>query len=264
MESLYALEALDDDGLLTRLGRKMAEFPLEPVLSKTLLSSVEFRCAEEVLTIVAMLSVDSVFSRPKDKQSQADSKRARFNRPEGDHMTLLAVFESWRESKYAKAWCFENFVQFRSINRALEIRKQLLGIMERYRFEVVSCGPYGIDDVRRAFVSGFFTHAAKRDHREGFKTLVEGQTVYIHPSSALFQHNPDTVIYHELVLTSREYMRNVMAVDAKWLVDLAPKFYKQADHDNLSKRRKEEKIQPLHNLKKGVHEDAWRLSRRRG
>jgi ATP-dependent RNA helicase DHX8/PRP22 len=52
MESLYALEALDDDGLLTRIGRKMAEFPLEPVLSKTLLSSVEFGCAEEVGCVV--------------------------------------------------------------------------------------------------------------------------------------------------------------------------------------------------------------------
>ena len=41
MEGLYALGALDEEGLLTRLGRKMAEFPLEPNLSKILLTSVE-------------------------------------------------------------------------------------------------------------------------------------------------------------------------------------------------------------------------------
>ena len=41
MEQLYALGALDDEGLLTRLGRKMAEFPLEPPLSKMVITSVD-------------------------------------------------------------------------------------------------------------------------------------------------------------------------------------------------------------------------------
>ncbi|KAH9259476.1 hypothetical protein BASA81_002519 [Batrachochytrium salamandrivorans] len=196
MESLYALEALDDDGLLTRLGRKMAEFPLEPVLSKTLLSSVEFRCADEVLTIVAMLSVEGIFYRPKQKQQEADSRKARFFRPEGDHITLLAVYDAWKESKFDANWCFDNFIQQRAIQRAQEIRKQLMGIMERYRFVLSSVGGVnneaGIDQVRRAFVSGFFTHAAKRDQREGYRTLVEGQNVYIHPGSSLFSKNPET------------------------------------------------------------------------
>ena len=57
LENLYALNALDDEGLLTRLGRKMAEFPLEPSLSKMLLTSVDLGCSDEIITIVAMLSV---------------------------------------------------------------------------------------------------------------------------------------------------------------------------------------------------------------
>jgi ATP-dependent RNA helicase DHX8/PRP22 len=65
MEQLHALSALDDEGLLTKLGRRMAEFPLEPQLSKMLIMSVELRCAEEALTIVSMLSVQNVFYRPK-------------------------------------------------------------------------------------------------------------------------------------------------------------------------------------------------------
>jgi len=210
------------------------------------------------------LSVEGIFYRPKDKQAQADAKKAKFYRPEGDHITLLAVYEGWRDAKFESSWCYENFIQGRAIRRAQEIRKQLLGIMERYRFEVISCGPDGIDDVRRAFVSGFFTHAAKRDQREGYRTLVEGQNVYIHPGSALFQKNPETVLYHELVLTTKEYMRNVMAIDAKWLVELAPKFFKKADAEKLSKQRRAERIEPLQELKRGQAPDAWRLSRRRG
>jgi len=72
LERLYVLGALDEEGLLTRIGRRMAEFPLDPALAKVLILSVDLGCSEEVLTIVAMLSVDQVFYRPKDKQSAAD------------------------------------------------------------------------------------------------------------------------------------------------------------------------------------------------
>ncbi|XP_023930789.1 ATP-dependent RNA helicase DHX8-like [Lingula anatina] len=65
MEQLHALSALDDEGLLTRLGRRMAEFPMEPMLSKMLIMSVHLGCSDEILTIVSMLYVQNVFYRPK-------------------------------------------------------------------------------------------------------------------------------------------------------------------------------------------------------
>lgn len=61
----------------------------------------------------------------------------------------------------------------------------------------------------QAICSGFFFHAARKDPQEGYKTVVEQTPVFIHPSSALFQRQPDWVLYHELVLTSKEYMREV-------------------------------------------------------
>ncbi len=63
--------------------------------------------------------------------------------------------------------------------------------------------------VCKAITSGFFFHAARKDPQEGYKTVVEQQPVYIHPSSSVFQSQPDWVIYHELVLTTKEYMREV-------------------------------------------------------
>ena len=68
--NLYNLGALDDEGLLTRLGRKMAEFPLEPPLSKMLIASVDLGCSEEILTIIGMLSAQNIFYRPREKQAQ--------------------------------------------------------------------------------------------------------------------------------------------------------------------------------------------------
>eukprot|EP01138_Halocafeteria_seosinensis_P016291 gb/GECG01016621.1/.p1 GENE.gb/GECG01016621.1/~~gb/GECG01016621.1/.p1 ORF type:complete len:1218 (+),score=196.26 gb/GECG01016621.1/:1-3654(+) len=261
MEHLYALGALDDEGLLTRLGRKMAEFPLEPSLSKTLLISVDLGCSEEVLTIVAMLSVEQVFYRPKEKQAQADQKKAKFHMPEGDHLTFLNVYESWKASKFSNAWCHENFVQSRAMRRADDVRKQLLSIMDRYKLDVTTCKK-NYQLVQKAITAGFFTHAAKKDPQEGYKTLTDGQTVYMHPSSSLFNRQPDWCIYHELIMTSKEYMRNVMAIDSKWLIELAPRRFQQADPNQISKQKRREKLEPLYD--RFNEPGAWRLSKRRG
>jgi ATP-dependent RNA helicase DHX8/PRP22 len=113
LENLYFLDVLDEEGLLTRLGRKMAEFPLEPPLSKMLLTAVDLYCSDEIITIVAMLSVQNVFYRPKDKQALADQKRAKFHQPEGDHLSLLTVYESWKQNNFSNIWCHDNFIQVR-------------------------------------------------------------------------------------------------------------------------------------------------------
>lgn len=68
----------------------------------------------------------------KDKQALADQKKAKFHQPEGDHLTLLAVYNSWKNNKFSNPWCYENFIQARSLRRAQDIRKQMLGIMDRY------------------------------------------------------------------------------------------------------------------------------------
>ena len=90
--------------------------------------------------------------------------------------------------------------------------------------------------------------------------MVEGQQVYIHPSSALFNKGPEWVIYHELVMTSREYMREVTAVEAKWLAEVAPTFFRVSDPTNLTKKQLAQKIVPLYNKFEAPNE--WRLSKR--
>jgi ATP-dependent RNA helicase DHX8/PRP22 len=257
LEELYALSALDDEGLLTRLGRKMADFPMDPSLAKVLIAAVDLGCSEEILSIVAMLSLPPPFYRPKEKQTQADQKKAKFHDPHGDHLTLLNVYNSWKQNKYANPWCFENFIQARSMRRAKDVRDQLVKIMERYKHTIVSCGR-NTQKVRQALCSGFFRNSARKDPQEGYKTLIEGTPVYLHPSSALFGKQAEWVIYHTLVLTSKEYMHQTTAIEPKWLVEAAPSFFKVAPTDKLSKRKKAERIQPLYN--KFAAEDDWRLS----
>ena len=260
LEELYALGALDDEGLLTRLGRKMSDFPMEPSLAKVLIAAEEIGCSDEILSIVSMLNLASVFYRPKEKQSQADQKKAKFHDPSGDHLTLLNVYNSWKQNGFSNPWCFENFIQARSMRRAKDVRDQLVKIMDRHRHKVISCGRQ-TEKVRQALCSGFFRNSARKDPQEGYKTLIEGTPVSLHPSSALFGKNAEWVIYHTLVLTTKEYMHCSTSIEPKWLVAAAPTFFKVAPTDKLSKRKKAERIQPLYN--KYATEDDWRLSAQR-
>lgn len=214
LEELYALSALDDEGLLTRLGRKMADFPMEPALAKVLIASVELGCSDEMLSIVAMLSVQNVFYRPKEKQQQADQKKSKFHDPNGDHLTLLNVYNAWKNSRFSNPWCFENFIQARQMRRAQDVRQQLVTIMERYHHQIVSCGR-NTTKVRQVLCSGFFRNAARKDPQEGYKTLIEGTPVYMHPSSSLFGKAAEHVIFHTLVLTTKEYMHCTTTIDPK-------------------------------------------------
>lgn len=261
MEGLHALSALDDEGLLTKLGRRMAEFPLEPQLSKMLIMSVHLGAADEALTIVSMLSVQNIYYRPKERAELADQRKARFHQNEGDHLTLLCIYNAWKNNNFSSTWCFENFIQQRSLKRAQDIRKQMLGIMDRHKLDVVSCGKNTVK-VQKSICSGFFRNVAKRDPQDGFRTLVDNQIVYIHPSSAIYQKQPEWIVYHELVFTTKEYMREVCAIDAKWLVEFAPSFFKFGNPTKLSKHKKEQKVDPLFN-KYDKDPNSWRISRLR-
>lgn len=230
LEQLYALGALNERGELTTLGRKMAEFPVDPQLAKMLIASEQFGVSEEVVTIAAMLSVGSaVFYRPKDKGVHADNAHKAFHRGGvGDHIALMNVFNGWAETNFGSQWCFENFVQVRSMKRARDVRDQLLGLMERCEIEMLS-NPGDVDAIRKSVTAGFFYHTANLQKNGSYKTVKNPQTVYIHPSSGLSDSLPRWVVYHELVLTSKEYMRTVSEIKPEWLVDIAPHYYSKKE-----------------------------------
>ena len=123
---LYALGALNDGGKLTRLGRRMAELPMDPQLAKMLLGSEQFGCSEQVMSICAMLGVGAgVMYRPKEKAVHADTAHRLLSHPSGDHLTLLNVWQQWEESGFSQDWCYEHFIQLRAMKRARDVREQL-------------------------------------------------------------------------------------------------------------------------------------------
>ncbi|XP_051262346.1 pre-mRNA-splicing factor ATP-dependent RNA helicase DHX16 [Dicentrarchus labrax] len=236
LEQLYALGALNHMGELTKLGRRMAELPVDPMLSKMILASEQYKCSEEVLTIAAMLSVNnSIFYRPKDKVVHADNARMNFVVPGGDHLVLLNVYTQWLESGYSTQWCYENFIQFRSMRRARDVRDQLEGLMDRIEVEVVSSQGDSLP-IRKAVTAGYFYHTARLS-KGGYKTVKHQQTVYVHPNSSLFEEQPRWLIYHELVFTTKEFMRQVIEIESGWLLEVAPHYYKSKELEDSSSKK---------------------------
>ncbi|KAL5231001.1 hypothetical protein ABZP36_029777 [Zizania latifolia] len=238
LEQLFALSALNSRGELTKTGRRMAEFPLDPMLSKMIVASEKYKCSDEAISIACMLSVgNSIFYRPKDKQVHADNARLNFHTGNvGDHIALLNVYNSWRETDYSTQWCYENYIQVRSMKRARDIRDQLEGLMERVEIEI-SSNASDLDAIKKAITSGFFHHSARLQKNGSYRTVKNPQTVFIHPSSGLAQVLPRWTIYHELVLTTKEYMRQVTELKPDWLVEIAPHYYQLKDVDDAGSKK---------------------------
>lgn len=241
LEQLYALGGLNDRGELTKIGRQMAEFPTDPMLAKAILAANKYGCVDEVLSIISMLGEGSaLFYRPKDKKIHADSARARFTVKEGgDHFTLLNVWNQWVDSDFSYVWARENFLQQRSLTRARDVRDQLARLCDRVEVSISTAGANNLQPIQKAITAGFFPQAARLQRGgDTYRTVKNGQTVFLHPSSTLFEVNPKWVIYYELVLTSKEYMRSNMPLQPEWLNEVAPHYHKKKDLESLGVDRK--------------------------
>jgi len=251
MYQLWMLEALDNTGALTPLGRKMVEFPLDPPLSKILIMSEKFGCSAEIITIVSMLSVPSIFFRPKDRETESDSAREKFFVPESDHLTLLNVYLQWKNNGYSADWANEHFIHIKSLRKVREVRQQLLDIMKMQKIQLISCG-VNWDIIRKCICSGYFHNAAKLKGIGEYVNLRTGIPCVLHPSSAIYSlgYTPDYVVYHELIMTSKEYMSCVTSVDPMWLVDLAPLFFSVKENYSERANRKEREREELKMMEK--------------
>jgi pre-mRNA-splicing factor ATP-dependent RNA helicase DHX15/PRP43 len=98
-------------------------------LSKVLLNSHIFKCSEEILTIVALLSTPNVFMRPKEAAREADEARNKFAHQDGDHLTMLNAFNAYMQKNGDADWCYKCFLNNRSLKAGLDIKNQLKSIM---------------------------------------------------------------------------------------------------------------------------------------
>lgn len=263
---LFLLGAVDADGVLTELGRRMAQLPLEPQYSRVLLAASEFGAASEALTLVSLLSAEGIWFRPSrqntDQALDAEESHSRFTHRLGDHLTLVNVYKRWEEQGMGTPeWCKENFLHYRALRQAKDIRSQLCEQLDK-----VSDAPLRsalrdaptnserrekrkqkgsrkkqdaestdedvgatseIDDaLLKALCAGFFMQTARICGAGGGYLIVgENVLVKMDSTSPLDGSTAEWVLYTDLVgsTVANCVMRTVSAVEHAWLRPHLPK-----------------------------------------
>lgn len=172
-------------------------------------------------------------------KKQADESKMRFAHIDGDHLTLLNVYHAFKQSKLTQfhrlllmltfqlsflgnedpQWCYENFVNYRSLKSADNVRQQLARIMDRFNLKRTSTEFTSKDyyiNIRKALVQGFFMQVAHLERTGHYLTIKDNQIVQLHPSTCL-DHKPDWVMYNEFVLTTKNYIRTVTDIKRKFI-----------------------------------------------
>jgi HrpA-like RNA helicase len=216
-DELKRLGAVDKQEKLTTLGRNIAELPLPPILARILLASLEpsLQCTKEILTIIALLSVENLCY----VQSKEENAMRVFRANEGDHITLLKIFNEWKKNK-SKEWCKTYGINSVAMKRVKMVRKQLKGYLKKYKpvwkksenETVIKCLSRGLFH-NSAFLQPDNTH---------YRAYRTKEMVFIHPTSVLFQnkHKPQSIIFSEIIVTSKKYVRTVSEADPVFLESL--------------------------------------------
>lgn len=231
-ELLFSLGALDEYAKLTKpLGMRMAELAVEPMMAKTLLSSPSFDCVDEMLSIAAMTALGGSVFYSDDNKKQAEVSRRRFAAEEGDHITLLNIYQAFvTAGKKEPKFCHQNHLNYKSLSRAVSIRAQLRRYLERFglisevRPQVSS--PSKAESIRRCLTAGYFAHAARMQADGSFLNVAGGTVLHAHPSSLMFNRRADWVIFHEVMESgSKTFIRDITKIEKSWLLEYAEGFY---------------------------------------
>jgi len=235
IKQLYLLGALNETGDLSKVGDTMSIFPLSPHLARALVASFENGCSEELLIITSLLSVEEIFITPRSKEdiskaSQAKQQLQSLAKGGGDHMTLLCTYLTWADeiNQFSVQWTRDNFLHFRNLKAARSIRQQLNELALRHGLKIKSCKYSSRDDelcfdqnlIIKCLAEGYFLHSAKRHMTQSvFYPLGVGKGenlgFFVHPSSVFFEDDYalDCVIFHEIVYTTKAYMRCISPLD---------------------------------------------------
>ena len=240
LDILFALKAVDDDGILTDpIGLRMAEFPLSPQYSRMLLSSSEFQCGEEILSIVSLLQVQNLFVEPRSGQRAIQARRTKHNLSveEGDAVTFLNIFNQFLKNDRIKSYADRNYLNYKALCRAYEIRQRLRSVMNRFGIKIQSTN--NIENIQKCIVSGMFPNAAILGQDGIYRTVRGGHELSIHPVSVLFtmKRPPKCVVFSEIVHTTKEYMKDITVIEQKWLYEIAPHYYQFGTDREINERR---------------------------
>lgn len=168
----------------------MSEFPIEPQMAKMVVSSSGFGCSNEVISIASMLSVPCVQLRSRLRRKKGCMMQ--FSHLDGDHLTMLNIYHSWRKNYPGYDWCYSHDLCFKSLKNGDLVRQQIARLCTRIGLLLCSndlyfSGPEFYLRIRKSIMSGFFMQMAFLHGSGNYLTVKERQLVYMHPASSMIR-----------------------------------------------------------------------------
>ncbi|KAK4252254.1 P-loop containing nucleoside triphosphate hydrolase protein [Corynascus novoguineensis] len=231
---LHILGALDDNGSITEVGRRMVQFPVSPPYARVLLAAADskYDCLLEVIDIISCITAgEDIFLqlRTEEDKEQVEEYRKELFRREGDLLTYLTTMQLYAaENADRVKWCKDRKLNLRNMKQALHIRKQLRRLCVRQRmseppppdpqpFSPVS--PDQATSILKCFLAGFSIKTAILAPDNSYVTSHGKHVVAIHPASVLHGQKKEAIMFLEHVYTQKSYAKKVSAIQAVWIAE---------------------------------------------
>ncbi|NWK56419.1 ATP-dependent RNA helicase HrpA [Verrucomicrobiaceae bacterium N1E253] len=247
--TLEEIGAMEKEGPLSVIGRKLANLPLDPRLGRMLIEAEQRKVLEGVLVMVGGMSVMDVRERPQEKQSEADTAHKKFNDEDSDFLTLLHIWSAvgafrdpsskrrrFKRNQLRK-YCKQHFLSFRRVmewDQVVAELKRLVGQTLKVRVGELAAerSQWGDEDeMHKSLLVGIPKQFGFWDKEKRVYRSTGGREFAIFPGSGLFgKKKPEWLLAYELVETARVWARKVAKLDARWLEEVVPHLCKSRYH----------------------------------
>ncbi|MFZ5891790.1 MAG: ATP-dependent RNA helicase HrpA [Myxococcota bacterium] len=237
---LQELGALDDERNLTRLGHRLAAFPVDPRIARMILAGADQNCLPQILVLAAALNIQDPRERPRGLEQKADQQQRRFRDENSDFLSLLKLWDFLRaqdSSSQLRRACKENFLSFLRVREWREVHRQLQDLVKELRIAPPTRNPKpnqpndSADAIHRALLSGLLSRVGQWNPEHRIYIGARQTRFALHPSSSLAKKPPAWVMAFELVETSQLFARTAAKIDPAWLAQVGAHLLKRSYSD---------------------------------
>lgn len=224
---LGAIKSVDNGAnRLTKIGRQLAQIPVDVRLGRMILEARRLGVVNEVLIIAAVLGIQDPRERPMDAQQAADQAHQAYQDPKSDFIGYLNLWLSFhkiadelRSQSKLRKYCKSHYLSFVRMREWQEVHRQLVKIAKDLGFSL-NQQPGDYELIHQSLLSGLLGQIAFRSENREY-TGARQIKLALFPGSSLYKKPPKWIVAGELVETSRLYARVVAVIEPEWVEPLA-------------------------------------------
>ena len=226
LHELGALHDKQDKPTLTATGRDLARIPLDPRMARMLIEANTNGCLDDVMVIVAAMTIQDVRERPLDFQAQADQAHARFKDKSSDFLSMLKLWDYIKQTRNEQSGnkfrkrMKQEFLHYMRIREWFDLVRQLKDVAKQLGWTYQEGTERRADDIHMTLLSGLLSNIGARDGNSKEFQGARNTRFLVFPGSALAKKPPEFLMAAELVETSRLWARDVATIDPAWVEKL--------------------------------------------